>query len=182
MTSPRSPIERLGRIPGLLRARVVFRSSHAGSHVHVGGRMLVLNRGRLEIGDRCFFLSGIVPTELVCEPDGELAIGADTGFNYGASIRAARSIRIGERCLVASMVRIRDDDGVRAAPVRIGDDVWISHGALIEPGVTIGSGAVVAAGSVVTCDVPERMMALGNPARIVPLRLGSGPPLSSKTG
>jgi acetyltransferase-like isoleucine patch superfamily enzyme len=41
---------------------------------------------------------------------------------------------------------------------------------------------VVAAGSVVTCDVPERMMALGNPARIVPLRLGSGPPLSSKTG
>jgi maltose O-acetyltransferase len=141
--------------------------------VHVAGRLRVSSRGDLRIGDRTFFLDGIVPSELVCEEDAELVVGADSGFNYGASVRASISVRIGDRCLVASMVRIRDDDGITVAPVRIGDDVWLSHGALVEPGVTIGNGAVVAAGSVVTCDVPERMMALGNPARIVPLQLGS---------
>jgi maltose O-acetyltransferase len=182
VTGRRSPLERIARIPGLLRGRFVFRSGQAGPRVHVAGRVLVRNRGVLRIGDRCFFLSGIIPTELVCERDAELLIGAGTGFNYGASIRAGRSVRIGERCLIASMVRIRDDDGFQTAPVRIGDDVWISHGALVEPGVTIGNGAVVAAGSVVTSDVPEKMMALGNPARIMPLKLGSGGRQLTATG
>jgi maltose O-acetyltransferase len=72
------------------------------------------------------------------------------------------------------MVRIRDDDGFAVRPVRIGEDVWIAHGAMIEPGVTIGPGAVIAAGSVVTCNVPERTMAVGNPARVIPIPLTSG--------
>jgi maltose O-acetyltransferase len=52
-------------------------------------------------------------------------------------------------------------------PVLIGDDVWIGTRALILPGVTIGSGAVVGAGSVVTGDIPERCLAVGNPARVI---------------
>ena len=55
------------------------------------------------------------------------------------------------------------------APIHIGDDCWIAHGAVIEPGVTVGKGSVVAAGAVVTKDVPELSLALGNPARTMKL-------------
>ena len=169
MSETLSPRQRIARIPGLLRARMVFRGARVGWRVHVGGPVLVRNQGRLEIGDRTFFVGGLVPTELVCEEGAEILVGARTAFSYGVSIHARTSIHIGDRSLFGAMVRVRDDDGFRKGPVRIGDDVWIAHGAIIEPGVTIGHAAVVAAGSVVTTDVPDRMMAIGNPARIMPL-------------
>jgi len=49
----------------------------------------------------------------------------------------------------------------------IGNDVWTGHGAMIMPGVTIGSGAIIAAGSVVTRDVPPYCIAGGNPAQVI---------------
>lgn len=54
-----------------------------------------------------------------------------------------------------------------AKPIVVKDHAWIGAGAIIMPGVTIGAGAVVGAGSVVTKDVPDRMVAVGNPARVV---------------
>lgn len=54
-----------------------------------------------------------------------------------------------------------------ALPITVGDYVWIGAGAIILPGVTIGEGAVVAAGSVVTKDVAPRMIVAGNPARVL---------------
>jgi maltose O-acetyltransferase len=168
----RTPLGKLARVPGLLRARIVLRHARVGSRVHVAGRLHVENRGAISVGDGSCVVAGILPSELVCEEGAELSVGADCVFNYGASIRASVGVRLGDRCLVGSMARIRDDDGATVAPVRIGDDVWIAHGAMIEPGVTIGNGAVVAAGSVVTCDVPEKMVAVGNPARVVPLQVG----------
>ncbi len=54
--------------------------------------------------------------------------------------------------------------------VRIGNDVWVGHGAFIKPGVTIGDGAIVAAGSVVVKDVPEYAVMGGVPARLIRYR------------
>lgn len=53
---------------------------------------------------------------------------------------------------------------------RIGHDVWIGHGALIMPGVSIGTGAVIGAMSVVTKDIPPYAVAVGSPARVVKMR------------
>jgi acyl carrier protein len=111
----------------------------------------------------------MLPTELRCAPGAELVIGTQTLFNYGVSVHSQRSIRLGRRGRIGSLVQIRDDDGRRAAPVVIGDDVWLAHGVLVEPGVTIGDGAVVAAGAVVSVSIPPRMLAFGNPVRIFPL-------------
>jgi maltose O-acetyltransferase len=52
-------------------------------------------------------------------------------------------------------------------PVDVGSDVWIGGGAIILPGVRIGSRAVIGAGSVVTRDVPEQVFAAGNPCRVI---------------
>jgi len=52
-------------------------------------------------------------------------------------------------------------------PVHIGSNVWIGAGAIVLPGVTIGSGTVVGAGSVVTRDLPENVVAVGNPCRVI---------------
>jgi len=53
------------------------------------------------------------------------------------------------------------------APVTIGDDVWVGTGAVILPGVTIGSGTVIAAGSVVTHDIPQNVLAAGVPCKVL---------------
>ena len=58
-------------------------------------------------------------------------------------------------------------DARRAASVIIGHDVWIGHGAIVLPGRGIGTGAVVAAGAVVTKDVPAYTIVAGNPARAI---------------
>ncbi|HCJ91322.1 MAG: hypothetical protein I3I94_01775 [Acidaminococcaceae bacterium] len=54
-----------------------------------------------------------------------------------------------------------------AKPVRIGDDVWVGGNVTILPGVTIGSNVVVAAGAVVTHDVPDNSLVAGVPARVI---------------
>jgi maltose O-acetyltransferase len=54
-----------------------------------------------------------------------------------------------------------------AKSIRIGDDCWIGGGVIIVPGVTIGNGVTIGAGSVVTKDIPDRVVAVGNPARVI---------------
>jgi maltose O-acetyltransferase len=163
------------RLPGYVRAALLFAGAKTGRQVHAAGPVLVRGAVGISIGDQAFFLDGPLRTELVCRPGAELAVGARTGFNYGVSLQASRSIRIGVECAFGGMVRIRDDDGQRVAPVLIGDRVWVAHGAIIEPGVTIGDDAVVSAGSVVVSAVPARMLAIGNPARLLPLGLHRAP-------
>jgi maltose O-acetyltransferase len=85
--------------------------------------------------------------------------------NYGVSLEAHQGITIGERCLLASFVRVSDGGTGRRGPIVIGDDVWLAHGVIVDPGVTIGAGSVVSAGSVVTHDVPPGSLASGNPAQ-----------------
>ena len=60
-----------------------------------------------------------------------------------------------------------DEQGVSTSPVTIGDDIWIGANAVILPGVTIGSHAVVAAGAVVTKDVPPHTLVAGVPAKVI---------------
>lgn len=54
-----------------------------------------------------------------------------------------------------------------AKPIRIGNDVWIASNVVVLPGVTIGDGAIIGAGSVVTKDVPPRVLAAGNPCQVI---------------
>lgn len=167
------PLHVVERAFSVLRARALLRKAMLGPRVGVGGRIEARIEGDCRIGARVTFRGGVIPTHLVVREGASLSIGEACVFNYGAFVEATREVRIGARCMFASMVRIADSDGDRAGPVVIGDDVWIAHGAIIQPDVTIGDGAVVSAGSVVTEDVPPRHIAAGNPARSAPLTLVS---------
>ena len=151
----------------------MLRGTKRGERIRCYGRVLLEGRSGIEVGDRAVFMKGMLPTELRCANEAELVIGAQTMFNYGVSIVSQRSVRIGARCMFGSLVQIRDEDGRRTEPVVIGDDVWIAHGALLEPGAVVGDGSVVAAGAVLSSAVPPRTMAFGNPARTFPLE-GAG--------
>jgi carbonic anhydrase/acetyltransferase-like protein (isoleucine patch superfamily) len=107
------------------------------------------------------------------DDDAVLEIGAGSFVNHRSEVVAHERVVIGRDCLLAWDVQVLDSDShsvdgaPRTLPVVIGDRVWIGCRATVLKGVTIGDGAVVAAGSVVTGDVPSRALVAGNPARVV---------------
>jgi maltose O-acetyltransferase len=136
----------------------------------------VLNLGTLVIGERVHILSSLLPIELVSMPGATLVIGDRTTLNYGVSIAAHESIRIGQRCQMGPYVNIQDNDWhdvldrsrkPPSKPVVIEDNVWLGTRAIVLPGVTIGHDSVVAAGAVVMTNIPPRSVAMGNPARVI---------------
>jgi acetyltransferase-like isoleucine patch superfamily enzyme len=126
-----------------------------GSHTTVSGNFAVYSSFHLGVaeGARLYLGSGFL--------------------NTGSLVVCTTEISIGEMCLFGEQVIIRDDDchGIdhrpRRAPITIGDKVWVGMRAMILKGVTIGDGAVVAAGSVVTRDVPTGALVGGVPARVI---------------
>jgi acetyltransferase-like isoleucine patch superfamily enzyme len=169
LASPAAGRVRVVRALGVLRALALFRKCTTGELVNATGYVHVVADGRLVVGDRVQLSGGMIPTSLVCRAGGELTIGARTFFNYGVSVEASERVVIGERCMFGSMSRVRDSGESGHGPVVICDDVWVAHGAIVEPGVTIGEASVVSAGSVVRSDVPPHSLAIGNPAVCVPL-------------
>lgn len=106
-------------------------------------------------------------------PCARIEIGAGTYLNRRTEICSSTRVTIGRDCAISWDVVITDtdyhtlDDSDETAPVSIGDHVWIGARAIVLKGVTIGSGAVVAAGSIVTSDVPGATLAAGSAASVL---------------
>lgn len=171
------PIARKGL--GHLNARWRFRRAHhVGARVRLRGRARVRTEGTLVIGDRVRFVGHVVPVEIGVDRGATLTIGDRTFVNYGVSIGATSSVRVGADCDLGPYVNIVDNDFHRLepdrrrerpepSPVEIGDNVWLATRVMVLPGVTIGDGSIVAAGSIVTRDIPPCSLAMGAPARVV---------------
>ncbi len=109
-------------------------------------------------------------------------MGEYTFIGRMTTIEVVKSVNIGKNCLISPCVYITDHNHstktgkpmfrqpCKSAPVEIGDDVWIGANSVILPGVTIGRGAVVAAGAVVNKDVPPLAIVGGVPASIIRYR------------
>lgn len=105
-----------------------------------------------------------------------LIIGKNVFINSGCKVQDQGGIEIGDGTLIGHNVVLATLNHALAPerrgdliprPIRIGKNVWIGSNAVILPGVTIGDGAVIAAGAAVTKDVPENSAAGGVPARIL---------------
>jgi maltose O-acetyltransferase len=112
-----------------------------------------------------------------CDYGSNIALGERVFFNFNCVVLDVCPVHIGSFTLFGPAVQIYTPMHPMNAqlrrerefgkPVDIGSDVWVGGGAIILPGVRIGDGAVVGAGSVVTRDVPERVFAAGNPCRVI---------------
>jgi len=106
-----------------------------------------------------------------------IIIGDHVLISPGVRISAANHILIADSCMLASHVYITDSDwhGIydRSMPskevscVILEENVWVGDSAIICKGVTIGKNSIIGAGSVVTCDIPANVIAVGNPAKII---------------
>ncbi|KAA2311503.1 sugar O-acetyltransferase [Pseudooceanicola sediminis] len=161
--------DELEDLRGVARAAV-----HEHNMTHPGGRgeMATALRDLFgSVGDGCFF-----EAPFHCAYGFNIHISSDVYFNAGVTILDAAPVRIGARTMLGPNVQIytpqhHGDAGLRAAgqeigyPVTLGSDVWVGGAAVLLPGVSIGDGAIIGAGSVVTHDVPAGETWVGNPAR-----------------
>ena len=113
-----------------------------------------------------------------CDYGTNITLGSRVFFNYNCVILDPASVIIGSDVLFGLAVQVytathpisaseRRSWRESAQPVEIGSDVWVGGGAIICPGVHIGSRSVIGAGSVVTNDIPEDVFAAGNPCRLI---------------
>lgn len=140
-----------------------------------GGGELILGDDVLVDG-KCTFAFG---TRFVDRPS--LIVGDRTGISHGCRFTVGKRISIGTDCMISGGVWILDSSGhstdpasrlaglpppaEEVRPVTIGNNVWIGTNSIVFPGVTVGDGSVVSAGSVVMSDVPANTIVAGNPAR-----------------
>lgn len=173
--------------------RILFKrvSTFLGCNLWAVNRIHVENRGgKLSIGDNCIIFSNNtmnpivsnIKTSIVVNPNAELNIGNKVGMS-STFIWCHEKICIGDRTTIGAMVLIIDSDchslnpndrwteqdmfNKKNAPIYIGNDVLIGTRAIILKGVKIGDRSVVAAGAVVTKDVPSDCIVAGNPAKVV---------------
>lgn len=168
----RADYERGLTIDGLVR----FRCQRSGS-IRIGRCCSINSRFGSNLVGRT------TPAILQCLGDGNISIGDYVGLSFPV-ISSRVSVSIGDYTKIGGNVRIFDHNfhsvdwrdrqsgaldqkGIRSAPVKIGENVFIGANAIILKGVTIGDGAIVGAASVVTHDVPAGEVWAGNPCRKV---------------
>lgn len=126
----------------------------------------------------CPGIEGFIRAPFYCDYGFNIRIGADSFVNFDCVFLDLAPITVGRRTLIGPKVQLLTahhpmDAAERATgreagrPITIGDDCWLGGGVIVCPGIRIGNGAIIGAGSVVTRDIPAGAVAAGNPARII---------------
>ena len=113
-----------------------------------------------------------------CDYGYNIEVGENFFANYNLTVLDVARVRIGANAQIAPNVSIytaghpihpdsRNSGYEYGIDVTIGDNVWLGGNACVMPGVTIGNNVVIGAGSVVTKDIPDNVIAVGNPCRVV---------------
>lgn len=156
----------------LLRMLAIRGGVTAGRDVHVGPFSVIWAARRLVIGENTY-----IGKHCTIQVNGRIGRGVLIASNVGIVGRLDHEYRV-PGVLVRDGRWIGSDDELAAIPenrVVIGDDVWIGFGSTVLSGITIGDGAIVAAGSVVTSDVEPFTIVAGVPARLVGRRFDGDP-------
>lgn len=130
---------------------------------------LLAKESSLKIGAKCILMPF---NKITVELKGKLTIGRQVFINSFGSITCLDEVTIGEHCSLGEGVRIYDHNhvfkdlsmpvsqqGFRTAPVRIGKNCWLGANVIVLKGVTIGDSCIIAAGTVVSEDIPANMIA-----------------------
>lgn len=120
----------------------------------------------------------IIQPPFTCEFGLTITFGRRCFVNFGVTVLDNLPVTVGDHVLIGPQVQLytvghpieyerRRDWSTVGAPIVIEDDVWLGGAVIVQPGVTIGARSIVAAGSVVTRDIPPDSLAMGMPARVV---------------
>jgi acetyltransferase-like isoleucine patch superfamily enzyme len=161
-------------------ARGYIRSQFTGGATfgrlpQVSGKVSFHIQGKAVFGERLMIFAGLAKANISVARDAVLTIGDGAFINGGVSIEAWHDVRIGNNVLMAPYSSVIDDDchelepgsPLYKGPTIIGDDVWLGRNAIVLPGVTVASGSVIGANSVVARDIPPKVLAAGSPARVI---------------
>lgn len=136
---------------------------------------------RIQITKRLFGSIGdnfLIEPPFYCDYGCHIVAGDNLYINYDCTILDCNMVYLGKNVLIGPKVQIYTalhptDPQIRmsgkelAKPVSIGDNVWLGGGVIVCPGVSIGNNVTVGAGSIVTKDIPDNVVAVGNPCRII---------------
>ena len=172
-----------------LRARRLVRLYNSTTEEELQRRQELLRELFGRTGENCY-----VEPNFRCDYGSNISVGDNFFANYDCVFLDVNTITIGDNCFIAPRVclftaghptegseRVSREGGrfwtpEYGKPITIGDNVWIGGGAIINPGVTVGSNVVIASGAVVVRDVPDNVIAGGNPARVLKQLKGNPQP------
>lgn len=141
------------RAPAAARSDLLARLFGATTNVYITAPFFCDYGSNIQLGDNVYFNFNCVVLDVA-----KVIIGSNTLFGPAVQVYTATHPMNAEE---------RRSGLEFAKPVNIGSDVWLGGGAIVCPGVTIGDGSVIGAGSVVVRDVPAGVFAAGNPCRVV---------------
>jgi acetyltransferase-like isoleucine patch superfamily enzyme len=141
----------------------------------------VFENGYLSVGSGTSICRGSI---LFVLDNAHFSIGDNSYIGEYNNIRCTSEIRIGNNVRISQLITITDgqynineknrligEQGYEKNNVIIGDDVWVGSNSVILPGVKIGRGVVVGAGSIVTKDISDYAVVMGNPAKVIRYRI-----------
>jgi acetyltransferase-like isoleucine patch superfamily enzyme len=167
-----------GRLDLVLRDGARLSNLVIGDNVTLGGRVFI----RMRKNGRITLANGVrtgTHVWLVTANDAEFRVGENSILGSYSIFNGGHGITIGANCIFAAFVYINSSEhffskgeliqkqGFFGSPVKIGEDVWLGGHLSVNKGVQIGRGAVIGIGSVVTKNIPEYKVAVGNPAKVV---------------
>ncbi|WP_404987522.1 acyltransferase [Clostridium culturomicium] len=156
--------------------RVALKTKNSFGNVLARGKQRIeLNNGIISFEERVFLYPEVrISVNGTLENKAQLKIGQGTNIGDRTEIHVGKKVVIGKECAISWDVCILDRDyhefngqGEIKDEIIIGDKVWIGCRSTILKGVTIGNGAVIAAGSIVTKDVSANCCVGGNPAKVI---------------
>lgn len=132
---------------------------------------------RAALRELCPNAAGFIRAPFYCDYGYNIHIGEGSFVNFDCVFLDLAPIRIGRNTLIGPKVQLltphhplapdlRATGREAGKPITIGDNCWLGGGVIVCPGVRIGNGAIIGAGSVVTRDIPANSVAVGNPARV----------------
>lgn len=124
------------------------------------------------------FINFTLNPPFMCDYGENIKIGENVFINFNCSVLSCAEVTIGNNCYIGPNVQIytaihpidpeeRNKAINLAKPVKIRSDCWLGGGVIVLPGVEIGEGSTIGAGSVVTKSIPKGVVAAGNPCRII---------------
>jgi maltose O-acetyltransferase len=156
-----------------LRARQLVARYNASDPADAGGRAALLRELLGRWGEHA-----VIEPPFACDYGTHISLGERVFVNFNAVMLDPAPIAIGDEAMLGPNVQLLTADHPRdpearvagpelARPIAIGARAWLGGGVIVCPGVTIGEGTTIGAGSVVTRDLPARVIAAGNPCRVI---------------